>query len=459
MYFGGVHEQNRNRRTKEKDDTFMSASTERKNRIAAKADGTHKKTIAARKEEEKKRKDKIKWTVVGVIIFLFIAAIIYLNTGMFYRNTTAVSVDIEAYEADGISIPADTVNYSIAEVSYVFQYNYSNFINQYGSMASYLGLNTGSPLKSQPCMMGGGEDEDYTWYDYFMDATVSQLKTYAATSAYAEAAGIELSDDAKAEIDNAVKSLTEGAEANGYSLNKYLTNVYGKGCNEGVFRDVLELEYIAMAVQDSITGAKDYSAEEISAHYVTVADDYDFYSYSFYLVAAETEMGEDGTAAAPTEEAMAAAKGTAEQIMAAVKDGDLESAVIDVLGEDVVPQHDDAVEGEAEEGHVHTASTANTDIQGKSIETDLAEWLKSADRQAGDIEVVEAADQGYYVVIFSDRHTETEPTEESGDVPYCDYIAEQLLRQADFDEWSNSFYSALLEGMSSSEKFGIRYVK
>lgn len=66
-------------------------------------------------------------------------------------------------------------------------------------------------------MMGGGEDEDYTWYDYFMDATVSQLKTYAATSAYAEAAGIELSDDAKAEIDNAVKSLTEGAEANGYS--------------------------------------------------------------------------------------------------------------------------------------------------------------------------------------------------------------------------------------------------
>ncbi|MDO4816118.1 MAG: hypothetical protein Q4A83_05885 [Bacillota bacterium] len=436
----------------------MSASTERKNRIAAKADGTHKKTIAMRKEEEKKKKDKIKWTIIGTIIVLFFAAIIFLNTGAFYRNATAVSVDIEACEADGFSIPAEKVNYSIAEVSYVFQYNYSNFINQYGSMASYLGLNTGSPLKDQACMMGGGENEDYTWYDYFMDATMSQLKSYAVTSAYAKAAGIELSDDAKAEIDNAVKSLAEGAKANGYSLNKYLANVYGKGCNESVFRDVLEMEYIAMAVQDTISNAKDYSAEEISAHYLTVADDYDFYNYSFYLVAAETETGEDGTAAAPTEEAMAAAKGTAEQIMAAVKAGDLEAAVIDVLGEDVVPQHDDTVEGEAEEGHVHTASTANTDVQGNSIETDLAAWLKSADRQNGDIEVVEAANQGYYVVIFNGRHTQTEPTEESGDVPYCDYIAEQLLRQADFEAWSSSVYNAILDGVSVSEKFFSKYI-
>lgn len=448
------------RPTNEKDDNSMSASTERKNRIAAKAEGTHKKTIAAQKAAEKQRKDKIKWTIVGVIIFLFIAAVIYLNTGMFYRNTTAVSVDIEAFESGDISVPAETVNYSVAEVNYVFHYNYSNFMNMYGSMATYIGLDTGMPLKSQPCMMGQSEDEDYTWYDYFMDATVSQLKGYAATAAYAKAAGIELSEDDYAEIDAAVESLKEGAEQAGMSLNSYLANVYGKGCNESVFRDVLEMDYLSMAVQSSITEAEDYSAKEISDYYVSVADDYDFYSYSFYLVAAEAELAEDGQSTLPpTEEAMAEAKTSADQILAAVKDGDLESAVIAVLGEEVVPQHDEATEGEAEEGHVHTASSAMTDVQGTGLEEGLATWLKSADRQAGDMDVVEAEGQGYYVVIFTDRHTETEPTEESGGAAYCDFIAEKLLRQADLEEWNTAVYSGLLEGVTADEHFGVRYVK
>ncbi len=437
----------------------MSASTERKNRIAAKSDGTHKKTIAAQKEAEKQRKDKIKWSVVGAIIFVFVVAVIYLNTGIFYRNTTAVSIDIEEYETDTVSIPAQTVDFSIAQVNYVFRTGYNDFVNQYGSMAMYIGLDTSKSLKSQPCSFSmtaeEGEDEDYTWYDYFMDQAVSQLQQFAILKAYADAAGIELTKEDNIAIEQSVNAFVESAKAAGASLSQY----YGKGFNEDVLRSVLELGYLADEVSSSIAASKDFSAEEITAHYTEIADDYDYYSYSFYLVEAETGVAEDGMTPVPaTDEAMAAAEEAANKIMRAVRAGDLEGAVIAVMGEDVVPQHDEAVEGVAEEGHVHTASTAAEHIQGINLEPALAEWLKSENRQDGDIEVVKADGVGFYVVLFSERHTETDVTSESGDAPYCDYISEQSLRDNLVSEWNTNIFNAILKDSTADQKFGARYI-
>lgn len=435
----------------------MSASTNKKNRIAARADGTDKKTIAAQKEAEKKRKDKIKWSIIAAVVFVFIVAILYLNSGSFYRNTAAYTVEIPEYQGDGFTVDAESVDFSISEVNYLFRFNYSQFMNQYGSYASLFGLDSSKPLKSQPCTMTG--EEDYTWFDYFMDSTKNQLKSYAVTAAYAKAAGIELSEDDRAAIEDAVQSLKDGAKENGYSsMNNFLSANYGKGCNEQLFRDILEMEYTSMAVQETIMNAEDYSAQQIKDYYATVADDYDNYSYSYYLVEAETVAAEDGTTTPPTEEAMAAAKETAEQIQAAVAEGDLEAAVIEVCGIEAVPVHDEETEGEAEEGHVHTASTTLADVAGNTILADIADWLKSADRQAGEIGVVEAADKGYYVVIFTERHTVTEATEESDGVPYCDYIAEQLLRSEDFEEWTDAVYNKIAEGVTTDTGFGARYV-
>lgn len=49
----------------------MSASNEK----------TARKTMAAQKEELKKKKEKTKWTIIGVLIVVFFAFVIYLNTG------------------------------------------------------------------------------------------------------------------------------------------------------------------------------------------------------------------------------------------------------------------------------------------------------------------------------------------------------------------------------------------
>ena len=61
----------------------MSASNEK----------TVRKTMAAQKEELKKKKEKTKWTIIGVLIVVFFAFVIYLNTGAFYRNLTGITVE------------------------------------------------------------------------------------------------------------------------------------------------------------------------------------------------------------------------------------------------------------------------------------------------------------------------------------------------------------------------------
>ena len=84
----------------------MSASTERKNRIAAREAGTDKKTLAAQEEEKKKAQSRRRWTwgMIGVVVL--IAAILLLNSGLMYTMTTALT--------------ANTTKYTPAQVNYYY---------------------------------------------------------------------------------------------------------------------------------------------------------------------------------------------------------------------------------------------------------------------------------------------------------------------------------------------------
>ena len=106
----------------------MSASNEKSAR----------KTLASQKEEQKKKKEKIKWTVIGVLIVIFFAFVIYLNTGAFYRNLTGITVEYGASEELGIE--AGSRSFTVAECNYVYNMQYMNLLNSYGDYASLIGL-------------------------------------------------------------------------------------------------------------------------------------------------------------------------------------------------------------------------------------------------------------------------------------------------------------------------------
>ena len=420
----------------------MSASTERKNRQTARSEGSYAKDINAKKEADKKKKQRTKWIIVGVALVIFFAFAIYLNSGALYRSLDALTVKNTEVTVGDTTISAGERGFSVAECNYVYHMQYISLMNTYGDYASTLfKLDTSKPLDEQECpsFMNTEGKENYTWDRYFRDATRSQLKQLAAYEAYAGQHDIKLDDDDLKEIDDTIASIAETAKKNNYgSVSKFLAANYGRGCNESVARDIMKLQALAAKVQTSITDVETYTAEQLAEKYDSVKDSYDKFTYSYYLVAAELPEDEDEHAHEPTDEAKAAAKATAEEILAKLSDGtslaDAAKAVV--------------TDAEIKE---------QTDLAGSSVEAALSEWIKSADRKAGDTAVVDSG-TGSYVVVFTKRDNNQAPTEESGDQNYCDYVAENLLKQDVLSEWNEHVFSGIVEAYKGSYNGSSRYV-
>lgn len=425
----------------------MSASTERKNRQTARSEGSYAKDINAKKEADKKKKQRTKWIIVGVALVIFFAFAIYLNSGALYRSLDALTVKNTEVTVGDTTISVGERGFSVAECNYVYHMQYISLMNTYGNYAStLLQLDTTKPLDEQECpsFMNTEGKENYTWDRYFRDATRSQLKQLAAYEAYAGQHDIKLDDDDLKEIDDTIASIAETAKKNNYgSVSKFLAANYGRGCNESVARAIMELQTLAGKVQASITDVETYTAEQLAEKYDSVKDSYDKFTYSYYLVAAELpehehSEDEDEHAHEPTDEAKAAAKATAEEILAKLSDGtslaDAAKAVV--------------TDAEIKE---------QTDLAGSSVEAALSEWIKSADRKAGDTAVVDSG-TGSYVVVFTKRDNNQAPTEESGDQNYCDYVAENLLKQDVLSEWNEHVFSGIVEAYKGSYNGSSRYV-
>lgn len=413
----------------------MSASTEKTNRKAAGFSGGDRRSMASQKEEQKRKKEKIKWTAIGIAVVVFFAFVIYLNTGAFYRNLNAVTVEYAASEELGVK--AGTRSFTVAECNYVYNMQYMNLLNSYGDYASLLGLDTSKPLDEQACTMTG--EKNYTWDDYFMDYTKDFLKELAALEAYANANDITLDKDDIASIDEQMKSFDDATKYGYASADKLIAANYGRGCNSDVVRSVLELQQLATKAQQSIADSYSFTATQLSEKYASVKDDYDKFTYDFYLVAAETEKNEDGTSATPTDTAIKAAVKTANSIKDSIdKDGlTLEKAVAKAV-KDAKP-------------------TNQKDVSGSSVEEDLAKWIQSAKRKSGDITVIKGS-TGAYIVEFKSRDNNKHKTDESGDMNLCDYIADNLLRSEALEKWRDEKLSVITKDAKTDTSFGVRYV-
>lgn len=413
----------------------MSASTEKRNLQSARVVGSDRRTLASQKEEQKKKKEKIKWTAIAVAVAVFFAFVIYLNTGAFYRSLTGITVEYNASEELGVK--AGSRSFSVAECNYIYNAQYMNLINSYGDYASLIGLDTTQPLDEQACTMTG--EKNYTWHDYFMDYTKDFLKQLAALEAYAKANDISLDKDDMSAVDEQMKTFDDATKYGYANADKLIAGNYGRGCNTSVVREVLELQQLATKAQESIADSYSFSASELSEKYASVKDDYDKFTYDFYLVAAETEKSEDGTAAAPTEAALKKAVETA-------------NGIKDSMDKDKL-----TLEKAVQKAVKDAKLTKQSDVSGSGVEEDIAKWLKSSERKKGDVTVIKGS-TGAYIVEFKSRDNNKHKTDESGDMNLCDYIAENLLRSEALEKWRDEKLSVITDDAKAVTSFGVRYV-
>ena len=338
----------------------MSASTERKNRAAAREAGTDKKTLARQEAEKKAAKSRRRWTIGSILVAIGLIVIILLNSGFLYKHTTALSVGSR--------------NYSPAELSYSYVNQYSSFLSQYGSYASLFGLDSSkgvAALSQQSCPM---LEEGKTWRDYFLQNAENNLLQVAALKNYADQNGITLDESELAALDDEVAALEEAAKSYGYSnANRFLAAQYGTGVNVRLARELMAESMLASKAMQSYSDSLSFSDEELEEYYASLEGSSDLFDFASYFVAAEA-------------------------IEMAYKDG------YDI--EDPVERLDAAIESEYDAG----SATVRSGVSGGSLGV-LSDWLRDGARQAGDVGVVEASDgSGYTVAVFLSREDNHYPT-------------------------------------------------
>lgn len=349
----------------------MSASREKKKRQELLAGGgVDPKTAREAEQKAAEKRSKILYTTLAAIFVVVAVFLLVYNSGILQRSQTAVTIDGEKY--------------TVADVSYYYQDAYQNFLNTYGSYASLFGLDTSKPLTSQYAW-GGSEQ---TWDEYFKEQAITSMKFVHAAVKSAEAENMALDEDDMATLDANVEAMKTQASSYGYSYKAYLNAVYGPAMTPSVFEENIKTSLLASKYAGTYRDGLVYTDDEIETYYQENKNSYDLVDAEYVSIsgAAESTTDADGNTVAATDEekaaAMAAAKETADAILAAYQEGG-------------------NLEDLAEE---HGATYTSNDEMAYNSSYAYGSWLFDEGRSAGDAEVLEdESNSRYFVAVFHSR--------------------------------------------------------
>jgi len=346
----------------------MSASREKRKRQELNVAGVTKNTEPVEKKTPV-WKVAVYW-LIGIAFVVAFVLVMLFNSSFFAKNSTAVTVGEHKL--------------SPAEVSIYYNSAYNNFYSSYGEYISYF-FDANKPLSEQVYDEATGQ----TWDDYFM-TTAKDSMTWAYTL-YDQAveAGLKLTDEDKASIDENIGAFKQYATQSGFaSIDGYLSAAFGKGVDTKLYREFMEVQYLASNFYAQKIESYEFSDAEKMAYYAEHSEMYDTITADYVVLKGTADStittDEDGkeTIVEPTDEqnaaAMEAARAKAEEMVAAGPDSMDEA-------EDLRDMTD-----------YLKASVAYV------LPEEAAEWLFDTARAEGDMKVFENT-ANVYVVRFASR--------------------------------------------------------
>ena len=383
----------------------MSASSKKKLRHAEDAAKLTERQIQEQKEAKKLNLYTTLFvTVLALLLVVALAVGTFTtikNSGLRERNTTALTIG--SHEI------------SNAELSYYYVDAINNFLNDYGSYASLLGLDTSKPLNEQFV----NEETGMTWADDFLNTAKESAKSVYALVDAAAAEGYTLSDEDKAQADAVADGMELYALMYGYSDGEtYLKSMYGYGATMESFREYCYNSVLASAYYNAHAESLTYDDDTLRAHEAEDYNAYSSYSYNYYYLTANSFL-EGGTTdeegnTTYSEEEKAAALAAAEEAAG--------SLIVDEV--DSVEALDKAIGLLSINAESETAVTsyACDDYSSTAIPTAIADWVTDASRQEGDkvciLSTSTSTDEdgnevttknGYFVVYFRSGTDNTFP--------------------------------------------------
>lgn len=414
----------------------MSASKQKKLRQELASQGyVDPKAEREAEEKAKNRKSNILYAAVAVVFVVVGAIVLIWNSGKLQSNATALTID--------------GTDYNAAQMSFFYRNAYSDFIERNQSYLGYFGLDTSAALNGQSLNDTAksllGVEEDMTWKEYFIQTAKQNAIQYTVLEKAALEAGHSRSEEAVvAQVDATMDALETYAKQNGCSVKDYLSMLFGSVMSVNTFKDMIAQQALAALCVTEQQESFHYTVADMEAYYESDRDCFDVadYSYLYFSGLAEKEDGSE-----PTEEENAA------QLVKAEADANAALALLNAgkTMKEVSAQYPDAsylpVEGGSNYGDALTG------------------WVFSAERQAGDVDVIDNDGNGYYVAQFGKvgrqeyktidvRHILITPDTASLDSDSETYEADVAAAEAAAKAQAEDILNTWKSGEATAESFG-----
>lgn len=374
---------------------------ERKERIAKQAKQADKKS-----NSHTGAKAVMGKIVKGVIAVAVVVAILGATLNFFGVPQKMIS----AIEIDGESYP-------MSELSLYYMQMYNNIRSYASSYDSSYGEGTGKMLTGYDVNLAPDQqttkDEDgneITWDEQFLNQAIESMATVKRYYNAAVEAGIELTDEAQAEIDATLESFDQYRGS--FSLSRFLTIQFGKGVTTNLYKKVLKEQQIVslyqQSRQDELKAA--YSADDVADVYKKDKTAYDVVSFRWFTIDIESKaevtstVGEDEsvvTTSTFAEEAQAKAFIEKVKSQKNYNEDTFKSVVLDYVDKD----------SQEYETYKQDNATLLQKVDKETIETnvskDAASWLYATDdngnyiRQPGDMNCYVSEDEKSVYIFYA----------------------------------------------------------
>ena len=319
-----------------------------------------------------------------------------------------------------------------------------DFLSQYGSYASYVGLDITQPLDKQTCTMF---ETGMTWQQAFVMQGINAWKTYQSIAAEAQKAGFTLPTEYEEALKGLRKSMETSAEQNKFeSVEAMLTADYGPGCTYEDYYSYMETYYYGYAYYEHLMDTVETpeadlqkfftdNAESLKTQYGIDTAVVPLISVRHILIQPE---GGNTTSSGTTytDAEWEACRIKAQQIYDAWLSGSKSENTF------IESAKANSKDGNAQQGGIYTDVYANMMVK------EFNDWCFDESRKFGDHGLVKTQ-YGYHIMFFVDRYTGTHPAIVSGVrsekmADYLENLAENCGAKVDYKQMLVS--SAQLSG-------------
>ena len=399
---------------------------------AAAEETASEETVAAETAEEPKAKSgKVALCVAAIVVILaLIIALVVTAAKNKENDATEPSVEATVEQTVEYTTPADTLaddvthlgsytvsdaeveaavdtvvatmggaELTLADLQIYYWTEVFNFLNSYGSYATYLGLDYTVDLDKQLCTMA---ESEMTWQQYFLGCALDTWSCYQALSLEADANNYKMDQEtrdflAKIPEDMATLALSYGFQ----SSEELLLSNFGPGVTLDTYADHMYTYYNGYGYFADLYDQVEFTAEEVEAYFEENAATYEesgvtkdsgiYVDVRHVLLQPEdpnATTGEDGYPVY-SEEAWEACREKAESLYKQWKSGDKSETSFGQLA------MDNSMDGNASSGGLYE------NVYVGQMVPEFEEWCFDESRKTGDHGLVKTA-YGYHIMFFVD---------------------------------------------------------